>query len=138
MDSLIQNYRLVAFKLLAEFSSTILFAIFLSAILIGCIIPIPRMPDPPPFSNSEPLIQPGRTTVDEVTKILGTPNAALKCNSVYVYTSLQNVATLFGIGNQNLGFEDFARKHIVIVEFDKNGIVKYFDHLTGTGSVTTS
>jgi hypothetical protein len=109
--------------------------------LVGCIMltPAPTIFDRPFKEETEASIKVGITTKQQIESILGTPDAIRQNGLIYIYAKPYTYMNFLFFQNPISGFgriSDFQTDHLLIVQFDRNGIVKDIDHIIGSGSKT--
>ncbi len=103
------------------------------------LIPSTTVFDKPFKDETKDSIRVGITTKEDVTNVLGSPNATRQNESIYVYAKPYIYMKFLILGDPIKGFtrvSDFQTDHLLIVQFDRNGIVKAMDHIVGNGSET--
>jgi len=120
------------------FFLSLLFLIGFSLNLIGCVpLPSTKALEKRPFEGEQTSsIIVGHATKGEVERILGTPNATRRDDSVYIYEKPYIYGHLFYYLVFAFGMRPMAKDHLLIVQFNKNGVVKDIDHLVGKGTET--
>lgn len=123
----------------------VLFLILLIVIsfnLVGCVIlPLPSikaLEEKPFLAEQTSAIVVGITTKAEVENLLGAPDATRRDSTIYIFAEPHIYGYLLFV---DLYWSDAAIKrlekhHLLIVQFDKNGIVKDVDHTVGNGTCT--
>ena len=115
------------------------FITFIYVNLVGCMLPVitPNSISEKPFKEeAKASLIVGTTTREEVENAFGTPNATRRQSSIYVYARPKTYMKLLSFGSTHGFIHDFDSRHLLIVQFDRNGIVKNFDHVVGNDSET--
>ncbi|MGH7061726.1 MAG: outer membrane protein assembly factor BamE [Stellaceae bacterium] len=104
---------------IARFCS--LFAPIAAVAIAGCAPSVEQRGNlPPPDAVAE--IHPGKTTKDEVVKILGTPSSVgIFDDKSWYYISKRTKQVAFFL-------PDTTDQQVFVVDFDKNGVVSAVDH----------
>jgi hypothetical protein len=115
------------------------FITFIYVNLGGCMLPVitPDSISKKPFEEEvKASLRVGTTTREEVENAFGTPNATRRQSSIYVYSRPKTFMKLLSFDLARGFIHDFDSRHLLIVQFDRNGIVKNFDHVVGNDSET--
>lgn len=98
-----------------------LFAPIAAVAIAGCAPSVEQRGNlPPPDAMAE--IHPGKTTKDEVVKILGTPSSVgIFDDKSWYYISKRTKQVAFFL-------PDTTDQQVFVVDFDKNGVVSAVDH----------
>lgn len=119
----------------------VVFSVFIQTNLVGCILPLltpaSTILEKPFPDESKTLIKVGVNTKGEVENILGTPDATRRNGSIYIYAKPYIYMKFYLFAYLNHGSaRDFQTHHLLIIQFDRNGIVKDFDHISGNDCET--
>lgn len=107
--------------------------------LVGCVvIPIPstKALEEKPFHGEQTAIVIGVTTKEEVENLLDAPDAKRRSGSIYIYAKPYIYGYLYALSSQNENLTRLEKHHLLILQFDKNGIVKDVDLIVGKGGWT--
>lgn len=112
------------------------FLVFIQFNIVGCMLPLltpaPSVFEKPFKEETKASIKVGVTTKEEVSNMLGSPDAIRGNGSIYIYAKPYIYMKFFLFAGLSHGSgRDFQNSHLLIVQFDKDGVVKNFDHIAG-------
>lgn len=114
---------------------------FITLSLCGCFLPLPAptILDKPFKDEIKSSIILGTTTKKEVINILGSPDATRQNDTIYIYAKPYVYMKFLVLLNLNYGsLRDFQRHRLLIIQFDKNDVVKCMDQITGNDEETVN
>ena len=128
------NWRIMKYVLYLVFLIVIPFNLF------GCLIlPLPstKILEEKPFQDEQvSSIIVGITSKEEVENLLGAPDATRRNNAVYIFAKPYIYGYLAIFLFEAGSVRTIEKHHLLIVQFDKNDVVKNVDHIVGNGNCT--